>query len=240
VVAPRGVRPAHDTVRDWAWALAEPLLLTVAVAAGVALVVLLIRRAVTGRYAWRAIPAGALAAVLGAALSGALETTARSDYSALSGSRSAGRPERAVTADEMRAALWLGEHSGRDDVIATNVHCTPLNWKAACDARAFWVAGLSGRRAVVESWGYSDETVAADGRNGLRYPLQPAPDPERFALNQRVFAQGDPADVARLREEYGVRWLFADARALGGVAPGLDRVAAVRFRAGTVTVYRLG
>ena len=125
----------------------------------------------------------------------------------------------------MRAALWLDRHAGKDDVIATNVHCVPVATGNACDARAFWVAGLTGRRTLVESWGYSDQAVAADGVNGLRYPLQPAPYPDRYALNQRVFATGDPADVARLRDVYHVRWLFADQRADGGVSPSLARVA---------------
>src|SRR4029453_10811593 len=109
-------------------------------------------------------------------------------------------------------------HSGNDDIVATNVHCNPLSWKG-CDARAFWVAGLGGRRTVVESWAYTDQAVAQDGVNGLRYSYQPAPHPERFALNQRVLAKGDPADVAELRRQYAVRWLLADARAQGGVSP---------------------
>ena len=75
--------------------------------------------------------------------------------------------ERLITAEEMRAALWLDAHAGRDDLVATNVHCQPIARRKPCDARAFWVAGLGGRRTLIESWGYSDEAVAANGRNGL-------------------------------------------------------------------------
>jgi hypothetical protein len=114
-----------------------------------------------------------------------------------------------------------------------------LSWVAACDARAFWVTGLTGRRTLVESWAYTDQAVQADGVNGKRFSLQPAPYPDRFALNQRVFAQGDAADVATLRTKYHVRWLFADARAQGGVSPNLARVAHLRYRLGTVTIYQL-
>jgi hypothetical protein len=101
------------------------------------------------------------------------------------------------------------------------------------------VAGLSGRRAVVESWGYTDQALAANGVDGKRYPLQPAPYPERFALNERVFARGDAADVEQLRRQFHVRWLFADARAASGVSPNLQHVAHLRYQSGPVSVFEL-
>jgi hypothetical protein len=146
---------------------------------------------------------------------------------------------RLITREASAAALWLDQNAGRDDLVATNVHCVNITWRSECDARAFWVAGLGGRRTLVESWGYTDQAVAADGVGGKRYALQPAPYPERFALNQRVFAQGAAADVAELRDRYGVRWLFADSRADGGVAPGLTQVATLRHTSGTVTIYEV-
>jgi hypothetical protein len=196
-------------------------------------------RLATGRYAWTAIVPGLIAAVLGAGLLTSMKGNVTSDASALLRHQKPDHPDRAITADEMRAALWLEKNSGRDDVIATNVHCQPLSWVSACDARAFWVTGLTGRRTLVESWAYTDQAVRADGVNGKRFSLQPAPYPARFALNQRVFATGEAADVARLRTDYHVRWLFADSRALGGVSPNLARVAHVRYHAGTVTIYQL-
>ena len=48
-----------------------------------AVAAVLVWRLVTGRYAWRAIPAGLIAALLGAGLGGALEEQARGDYTAL-------------------------------------------------------------------------------------------------------------------------------------------------------------
>jgi hypothetical protein len=236
---PTGVSPHRNTIARWAWTMAEPLIVTAFAAALVAVVALAAWRVTTGRYAWRAIAPGLIAAVLGAALLGSVEGNAKADASVLFRHSSANHPERAITADEMRAARWLEKNSGRDDVIATNVHCQPLSWVAACDARAFWVAGLTGRRTLVESWAYTDQAVAADGLNGKRFSLQPAPYPARFALNQRAFAQGDAADVAQLRTEYHVRWLYADTRALGGVSPNLARVAKLRYRAGTASIYEL-
>jgi hypothetical protein len=123
-------------------------------------------------------------------------------------------------------------------VIATNVHCLPSSPKGECDARAFWVSALTGRRALVESWGYTDQALAADEVGGKKYYLQPAPYPSRFALNERVFALGDPADVATLRTQYHVRWLFADSR-VGPISPRLAHSATPRHVAGPVTVYEL-
>jgi hypothetical protein len=138
----------------------------------------------------------------------------------------------------MTAALWLDEHAGADDVVATNVHCTPMNRAKPCDARAFWVAGLGGRRTLVESWAYSDAAVAANGVDGLKYVLQPPPDPVLFELNERVFATADPVDVRTLHDAYGVRWLLADSRA-SEVSPRLAQVATLRLTSGPVTVYEL-
>ena len=144
---------------------------------------------------------------------------------------------RVVTQAEMRAALWLEATAGAEDVVATNVHCMPMRARL-CNARAFWVAGLSGRRTLVESWAYSDAAAAANGRGGRKYFFQPAPDPAVYEVNQRVFTQADPADVRRLRQEYAVRWLFADTRA-GTVSPRLATVATIRYRNGPVTIYSL-
>ncbi|MEV6844330.1 hypothetical protein [Actinoplanes sp. NPDC051411] len=235
VFAPNGFTPRHDTVGDWFRAMFDPLLVTAAVAAGVALVVLVVWRVAIGRFAWRAVPAGLTAAILGASLAGPVNARVDAD---LHGKAAVAAVRLSVTADEMRAALWLGDHSGKDDVIATNVHCQMGNQPAHCDARAFWVVGLTGRRALVESWGYTDQAVAADGTNGERYMFQPPPHPEQFALNDRVFAQGNAADVEQLRRQYHVKWLFADTR-VGGVSPELARVCHLRYQSGPVSVFEL-
>ncbi|WP_157756561.1 hypothetical protein [Plantactinospora sp. KBS50] len=179
---------------------------------------------------------GAVAALLGAGVAAGAEPVLRL---ALHGPAGTVADKRLlVTADEMRAALWLDAHAADDDVVATNVHCVPVRTVPHCDARAFWVTGLGGHRAVVESWGYTDETVAANGRFGLKYPRQPAPDAQRYELNERAFTAPTPAVLDRLRREYGVRWLLADTRA-GPVSPDLARLARTRLVRGPVTVYAL-
>ena len=138
----------------------------------------------------------------------------------------------------MLGALWLEANTGKYDVVATNVHCQPIDWTSDCDARAFWVAGLGGRRTVLESWAYTDEAVAADGVNGERYTRQPAPDQPRFELNERLFTEGKPADLAEMRRLYDVKWLFVDDRVAGKRAP-LDKLATLRFTSGPVKIYEV-
>jgi hypothetical protein len=45
--------------------------------------------------------------------------------------------------------------------------------------------------------------------------------------------------LRRLRDEYGVRWLYADTRN-GPVAPALDQLAVRRHSVGKVRIYDLG
>ncbi|MCU7729740.1 hypothetical protein ODJ79_38990 [Actinoplanes sp. KI2] len=234
VAAPKFAAPAaHSTARAWSRVLLEPVLLTAGVAVVVVAVALVVRR---GPGARRALPAALLAAVLGAGFGGFVARMAPHLPHALDGAKSRANPS--VTRDEMAAAQWLDKHAGADDVLATNVHCQRSSPKGTCDARAFWVSALTGRRALVESWAYTDQAVAANGVNGLRYYNQPAPYPERYALNERVFAEGDPADVAALRTRYHVRWLFADSR-VGPISPRLAQSAVLRHADGPVSIYEL-
>jgi len=238
-LAPKGDRP-EKTLAAWSWALAWPVLRTLIVVAGLALICYLVARRFRGG-GWRAWSRRIAVALIAATLGGSIATGVSVWTEATWRARPATplTPARTITTAEMKAALWLNDHAGNDDIVATNVHCVPIGRSKPCDARAFWVAGIGGRRTVVESWGYSDATVAANGVNGLKYPLQPAPDPEVFALNQRVFTDAQPADLARLRAEHDVRWLFADSRA-GKVSPGLAALATVRLVSGPVTIYELG
>ncbi|MFC8846678.1 MULTISPECIES: hypothetical protein [unclassified Micromonospora] len=193
----------------------------------------------TAGASWRAraAVAGAVAALCGASVASGLEWTARRVGDPPRPLTAAERPW-AITRDEARAALWLDTHAGPEDVVATNVHCRPVSTVAHCDARAFWVSGLGGRRALVESWGYTDEALAGHARDGFSYPRQPAPDPELFARNERLFTAPTAEELDRVRREDGVRWLLADSAA-GPVSPELARLAEVGFVAGPVTVYRL-
>ncbi|MET7371607.1 hypothetical protein [Micromonospora arida] len=188
------------------------------------------------RWAATIALAGITAAMLGASAAVVVGGTVRSVLT--EPVRATGPQAYALTADEMRAALWLDDNAADDDVVATNVHCRPVRTTPHCDARAFWVTGLGGHRTVVESWSYTDAVVAAHGVGNLGYARQSFPDQALLALNDGVFSAPTQVDLDRLRTEYGVRWLFADARA-GAVSTELAGLAQVRLVAGSVTVYEL-
>jgi len=240
LLAPTMHRPRLDRVVQWISTLAEPVIRTAVIAAGVAAIALILRRLFTGRTPWHAVVPGLLAAVLVSGLVGGVQRQVEEFGTAVTAvPEPVAEPDKLILGEEMVAAKWLTEHTGRDDIIATNVHCQPIDWTSSCDARAFWVAGLGGRRTVIESWGYTDEVVGQDGVNGERYTRQPAPDLMRFLLNQKVFAHGQPGDVAELKRLYNVKWLFADDRAAGGVSANLSEVATMRFSSGPVTIFEL-
>ncbi|MEV1013175.1 hypothetical protein AB0I89_26520 [Micromonospora sp. NPDC049801] len=241
--------PTTSTIEGWLRVLglsAARYVLFVAVAAALAVAV----SALWGRHVSAPANAGAgrrrtvtiavagvTAALLGASAAVVLGGTVRSVLTE-PGPPATGPQPYALTAAEMRAALWLDDNAADDDVVATNVHCRPVRTTPHCDARAFWVTGLGGHRTVVESWGYTDAVVAAHGVDNLGYARQNFPDQELLALNDGVFSAPTLADLDRLRTEYGVRWLFADSRA-GAVSPELARLAQIRLVAGPVTVYEL-
>ena len=92
---------------------------------------------------------------------------------------------------------------------------------------------------VIEGWAYTNQAMAAQGVGGRRYTEQPSPWPERVALTNQTLA-APTADVLRqLRDEYGVRWVYADARD-GTVSPALDRLAVLRHSVGKIRIYELG
>ncbi|MDG4760976.1 hypothetical protein [Micromonospora sp. WMMD710] len=237
--------PTTSTIEGWLRVLglsAARYVLFVAVAAALAVgVAALWRRRVPSpgspRRAATIALAGITAAMLGASAAVVVGGTVRSVLTE-PGPPATGPQPYALTADEMRAALWLDDNAADDDVVATNVHCRPVRTTPHCDARAFWVTGLGGHRTVVESWGYTDAVVAAHGVQNLGYARQNFPDQALLALNDGVFSAPTPADLDRLRTAHGVRWLFADTRA-GAVSAELARLAQVRLVAGPVTIYQL-
>ena len=145
-----------------------------------------------------------------------------------------------VYPDEAEAALWLGQNSATTDVVATNTWCRPAGSIAAgCDARGYLVSGIAGRRTLLEGWAYTNQAMANQGRGGHRYTEQPSPWPDRFALTEQALTAPTSALLRKLHDEYGARWLYADARN-GSVSPELDRLAVLRHSIGKVRIYDLG
>lgn len=142
---------------------------------------------------------------------------------------------RSIAPGAVEAGRWIRAHSDPDDLVATNVHCRH-EYMGNCDNRHFWIAAYTERRVLVEGWGY---TVTSNRNIGGRpWYYVPFWRQDVLADNDRVFTDPTPANADRLRDRYGVRWLFVDER-FHKPAAGLDKVATLRFRDGDSTVYEL-
>ncbi|MEO6020687.1 MAG: hypothetical protein ABIP45_10620 [Knoellia sp.] len=146
-------------------------------------------------------------------------------------------PSRTVSSDEVRAARWVAKNTPSGDVIATNLHCVRIVTRPNCDARSFWVSGLSERAVLVEGWAYTEAAHEANGDNNLGSRQQPFSDRQMFELNEAAFVAPDKDGLNELHSR-GVRWLYADRRA-GAVSPTLALLADLRFRDGPADVYEL-
>lgn len=145
-------------------------------------------------------------------------------------------PPEAIPEGAFTAGRWLRAHSAVDDLIATNVHCR-MGYENPCDSRAFWATALSERRALVEGWAYT-VTNMDSWRPGEVVETRPFWDRDRLQANDAVFLAPSAQAVRRLRDDYGVRWLFVDERRM---SPGanLGPFADLQLRAGDYAVYRL-
>ncbi|MGW1346977.1 hypothetical protein ACWCOV_38405 [Kribbella sp. NPDC002412] len=216
-----------DARPDGLWSVARPL---VAVLVLTAVLVLFVRR-----------PGGALVVVLTLLAIVPIKSFAQNAvHGDTERAQTFTAPRWWVYPDEESAALWLGKHSAPTDVVAANTWCRPAGKQTpGCDARGYLVSGIAGRRTLIEGWAYTNQAMAEQGVGGRRYTEQPSPWPERVALTKQALAAPTPDVLRRLREEYDVRWLYADARD-GAVSPALDRLAVLRHSVGKVRIYDLG
>jgi hypothetical protein len=106
----------------------------------------------------------------------------------------------------VQAATWIRDHSGRYDIVATNVHCRKPH-ATKCDNRNFWIAAYTERRIVIEGWGYTQATNG-DYTDSGRNAYIPTPDPRRLAINDAAFEHPSAATVNKLVDTYDVKFLF--------------------------------
>ncbi|MEV5706124.1 hypothetical protein [Actinoallomurus sp. NPDC052274] len=150
---------------------------------------------------------------------------------------SAGSPTTVVPPGTVEAGRWLRDHSRPDDVVATNAICTASDARV-CDLNHFSVAAYTERRLLVETWIYEMRTQDRAAKEHVDDASVPFWDGRRLADDDAAFHHPSPGTVRRLRDRYGVRWLFVDRRE-DPPAPGLDRVARLRYAAGDWAVYEI-
>ncbi|WP_228641986.1 hypothetical protein [Microtetraspora sp. AC03309] len=134
----------------------------------------------------------------------------------------------------MAAGRWLRSHSDPRDLIATNAHCRP-DGQVACDERHFWVAALSERRVLVEGWAFTGRNMS-QWRPGTFPEYLPFWDRERLRANDLAFTSPSRDTMERLRDRYGVRWLFVDER---DASSRIGAFATLRFRSPGCAIYEL-
>jgi hypothetical protein len=207
----------------------------VAVAAGVGAVVVLLAVATRRRPGMAGIvPAGAVLCVLGLSLSRQVhvveEMTQPPDPFVPPHARGV-----MVGPGGFRAAAWLRDHSGVDDLVATNAHQrTPRGG----DNRAFWIAAESERHVLVEGWGYSPPVLSGSRATGVSDTHAGFWDPALLAENDAAFTDPSNATVTRLARAEGVRWLFVDAR-FPSRPRAMGQVADLRFRSGDYWIFEV-
>ncbi|WP_194244137.1 hypothetical protein [Nonomuraea phyllanthi] len=133
----------------------------------------------------------------------------------------------------VRAARWLRGHSAPGDVVATDLHCRPVQ-VPGCDSRHYWVAGLTERRVLVEGWAYAESTLSRAELFVSPYLRVPFADQARLAANDATFRAPSARNVQHLAQKYGVKWLFT------GINPELGKFARLQFRNSHFSVYRIG
>ncbi|MFJ2030335.1 hypothetical protein [Streptosporangium sp. NPDC087985] len=138
----------------------------------------------------------------------------------------------------VESARWLRDHSGADDIVATNAHCR-FTASRSCDNRQFWVAAYTERRILVEGWGYTARNLASltdvNRDSTASFPFW---DRELLAANDAVFDAPTAEAVRSLAHRYGVRWLMVDRRR-ASTAPDLGEFAGLRYEKGPMAVYEI-
>ena len=234
VLAVRAIGPAAvpTLARDHLSGVLPAMVLPVVALLGVAIISYLVLRLAAPK---RPVLEGAVALLVIAVVMGfSLPNVARVLASPINAHGLSGP---AVPGDGIVVARWLRDHSDPVDLVATNLHCRPIDDPNVCDARHFWVSAYSERHVLVEGWAYTTKAIALGRARRVSDRTVPFWDPSLLASNDAVFTAPSMASLAAFRDEHGVRWLFADltkadAAALGGQAD-------LRFRLGDFAVYEL-
>lgn len=144
-----------------------------------------------------------------------------------------------VSTGELQSMVWLREHSSPGDRQVTNLHCVPPPTAANCDARGFWVVGMSGVPAALEGWGYTEEVFERHGQGGLNAVNQPPPHSPAADRSRAFFATPSDQAARELSDLDSVDWVVVVNRA--GAVPELRQLTSLElaFDNGEVTIYRI-
>lgn len=138
---------------------------------------------------------------------------------------------------KQRAALWLASHTDPDDTVITNAHCF-RHIRGVCDARAFSISALSGRRVYLEGWGYTPANALTRTLPRRNYMYQPSPWPHRLRQSDAAVTAPTRQLLDGLARHHNVRWVYAD-KGLDEPAPALHDLATLRYENRDVAIFEL-
>jgi hypothetical protein len=141
-----------------------------------------------------------------------------------------------LTHDLEAGLVWLRDHTGSDDVVATNAHYLDPRRERPLLIR---VTAFAERRVFLESWTHTirnSELAAED--YGLPPSQQRLAYPNRLALNRRAFVLAAPQALRELRDRYGVSALWVE-KNNGPASPKLGRRATLVYENAECAIYAL-
>ena len=146
------------------------------------------------------------------------------------------RSSNAVSQGQIDVARYIRDHSGVDDLVMTNRHCTvPRQPFGGCDSRRWIVTAFSERQSLVEGWTATPEATrrAPTGRDSITVDYWR---PEVLRLNDRFTRTPDAADHRALWD-LGVRWVYLENTMPH--AESLAPYAVERFRTADASAWQL-
>ncbi|TWP32723.1 hypothetical protein [Leekyejoonella antrihumi] len=115
----------------------------------------------------------------------------------------------AVSNGELAAARYIRDHSGVEDVVMTNRHCTvPRKPYNGCDSRRWLVTAFTERQSLVEGWTATPNAtkIAPIGRQSMTLNYWR---PQILKLNDGFIAHPTEAGLKQLWA-LGVRWAYVE------------------------------
>ncbi|MED7951749.1 hypothetical protein [Streptomyces sp. BE303] len=142
---------------------------------------------------------------------------------------------------QVQAARWVREHSGPQDVLATNSHCWQFEDyadSASCDNyRSYWLSAYSERSVLIEGWAYAPRLMATAA--GAVSATTGFWDEALFRRNEEAFYHPTADTLRRLRDDDPrLRYLVVHRKA-GAESPRLKDLTKQVFDNGRVAVYEL-
>ncbi|MDQ1586430.1 MAG: hypothetical protein QOH80_1795, partial [Actinomycetota bacterium] len=141
----------------------------------------------------------------------------------------------ALSNDHIRAARWIRDHSGVDDMVMSNRHCSTPSAPHHCDSRRFIAAALTERQVLLEGWTATPRSaeLGPHGRDSITVDYWK---PELLALNDGFIASPSWSAWQSLRN-LGVTWVYVDNTRPH--APSLEPYARRVFHSHWADVYAL-